>query len=86
MNVPRFWAKLMEMLLLAAPAVLLLLGVDIMPAIELLDTIVLLGASIVVAIRDLIQLVSGWFNVRSNHTLKQYAAMSYSQYETASKR
>lgn len=92
-DISRFWAKIAEILVLVAPFILALLGIDIIPGVDMMSQIAALLSALVVAVKDLIQIITGYFNVRESLQLqavqgkstpfKLYRSMNYAEYESA---
>lgn len=72
-----FWNRVSQILILAAPVVLLIFGIDILPVVENLGELftVLIPAGIVI-IKDIIQIIRGWGSASAaGHSFVQYTRL-----------
>jgi len=72
-----FWNRVSQILILAAPALLMLIGIDIIPIVDNLNELftIYLPAIFVIA-KDIIQIVRGWFAAsRAGNSFIEYTRL-----------
>lgn len=84
-NFSRFWSKVIEIATLTIPFILLIFGVDVTPAIDGLGEVGLHLGALIIAAKDLYQLIAGYFTSEPQ-TFKEYTAMTYLEFERAAER
>lgn len=71
-QLPEFWKRISQILVLAAPFILALFGFDITGALGLIEALILGGASLIVIAKDLLILVRGWFSAKEKMGFSKY--------------